>query len=81
MNELATLLHKRLEIIGDHTFRDREPAAHLDALKEVSEGIMVLHTKLRDAGQLTPRLEHFLANCSYDKALALLQETGAIAPK
>lgn len=74
MDELAQLLRKRLEVISDHAFRDRDPDAHLNALKEVSESIVALHATLRDDGQLTPRLEHFLANCSFDKALALIEE-------
>jgi len=74
MDELATLLRQRVDIIGDHAFRDRDPDGHLDALKDISENIMALHSRLRDAGQLKPRLEHFLANCSYDKALAFIEE-------
>ena len=80
MEELARLLRKRLEVINDHAFRDSDPDAHLDALKKVSERIMSLHVDLRDAGKLRPRLEHFLANCSYDKALAFLEETETSTP-
>jgi plasmid stabilization system protein ParE len=74
MDELTQLLRKRLEMIADHSFRDRDPDAHLDALKDVSEKVMALHLQMRDGGQLRPRLEHFLANCSYDKALAWIEE-------
>ncbi|MGK0189956.1 MAG: hypothetical protein ACI9R3_005775 [Verrucomicrobiales bacterium] len=74
MEELAQLLRQRLAVIGDHAFRDRDPDAHLDALKQASESIMSLHATLRDDGQLTPRLEHFLSNCSFDKALELIEE-------
>ena len=51
---------------------DRDPAAHLDKLKSVSESIFAHHARLK--GQIPPRLEHFLSGCSYDKALAFLQE-------
>ena len=74
MEELAELLRQRLTVISDHAFRDRDPEGHLDALKTVSETIMAKHAAMRDAGQLTPRLEHFLSNCSFDKALQLIDE-------
>ena len=38
---------------------------------------MAKHVVMRDAGQLTPRLEHFLSNCSFDKALQLIDEKRA----
>ena len=65
--ELQTLLKKRLGIISDHAFRDRNPAAHLDSLKQVSEGIdgyFSAHKAECDA-----RLKHYLSNHSYQKAL------------
>jgi hypothetical protein len=75
MEELAHLLRKRLEIIADLGFRNRDPAAHLEALKEVSQNLMSLHVKMRDSGHLTPRLEHFLAKCSFDKALDFIEQS------
>jgi hypothetical protein len=39
ISELTDLLRQRVAIIADHTWRDRDPAGHLDALKEVSEKI------------------------------------------
>jgi len=70
--ELIALLERRLAVIGNHTLRDADPDAHLTQLKEVSEAIMARHTAL--GARLSPRLEHFLGNCSYDKALAWLRE-------
>ena len=35
-DDLAALLRRRKETIADHAFRDRDPAAHLEALKAVS---------------------------------------------
>ncbi len=64
---LADLLRKRREVIADHELRDRDAAAHLQALRQVSEEIMALEAEL--APELPPRLAHFLQNCSYDKAL------------
>ena len=65
---LAELLRKRLRIIVDHAWRDRDPAAHLEALKEVSLAITDW-TQTHRTG-LDARLRHYLANSSYDKALA-----------
>ena len=72
--DLAQLLRRRLETIADHDFRDRDPAAHLDALKSVSEEILAWHQARR--GTLHPRLEHFLGGCSFDKALRFLESDG-----
>jgi len=66
-HELAALLQRRLEVIADHTWRDRDPAAHLQALAEVS-GEISDWTKEHRA-ELDPQLRHFLANASYAKAL------------
>ncbi len=58
-------------MIADHEFRDRDPDAHLEKLKTVSEAIMAEHAKLKDV--LPFRLEHFLSQCSFDKALAFIR--------
>ena len=68
---MATLLRQRLEVIADTDFRDRDPEAHLEKLKTVSEAIFARHDALK--GRIHPRLEHFLAGCSYDKALAFIE--------
>lgn len=69
--ELAELLKKRRTVIADHSWRDREPDQHLEALKDVSEAIAAWHHRHR--GQLPGRLDHFLTSCSFDKALAFLE--------
>ena len=71
--ELADLLRRRLEVIADHDFRDRDSAAHLGALKSISLEIDAWHASRR--GTLPARLEHFLESRSFDKALRFL-ETG-----
>jgi hypothetical protein len=66
--ELVDLLKKREAVIADHAWRDRDPAAHLEALKQVSLEIdnwATLHSTDCDA-----RLRHYLSNASYAKALA-----------
>ncbi|MCH7226308.1 hypothetical protein [Haloferula sp. A504] len=75
MHDLADLLRRRLEIIADHAWRDRDAAAHLDALRQVSEDIAAWHDQHR--GTLPARLEHFLTGCSYDKALAFVEAAAA----
>lgn len=72
--DLAALLRQRKATIADHAFRDRDPAAHLEALKSVSEEITTWHVARR--GTLPPRLEHFLGGCSFDKALQFLESDG-----
>ncbi|MEZ5387099.1 MAG: hypothetical protein R3F13_16445 [Prosthecobacter sp.] len=68
--QLRGLLQRRLDLIADHGFRDRDSAAHLEALKSVSEEIMAEHQRLR--GNLPPRLNHFLTQASFSKALDYL---------
>ena len=65
--ELQTLLKNRLNIIADHTFRDRDPEAHLEALKAVSQEIDSYAETHRS--ELDARLRHYLSNSSYQKAL------------
>ena len=73
LQNLATLLRRRLEVIADHTWRDRDADAHLEALKTVSEEIAQSHAQLQ--GELPLRLEHFMSGCSYDKALEFIEST------
>ena len=70
-SELAALLRRRLEVIADHAWRDRDPEAHLAALAEVSGAIDRWHRE--HAAQLPPRLRHFLEGASYEKALAWIE--------
>lgn len=69
---LRNLLAKRLSVIADHAFRDRDPAAHLLELKAVSEAIDAFREEHQTA--LDPRLRHYLTNASYQKALAWIEE-------
>jgi hypothetical protein len=73
--ELAAALKERRALIADETSR-RDPEQHLARLQAVSEKIGALQGQLPQP--LDPQLAHFLARCSYDKALAFLErETGA----
>ena len=71
---LLALLEKRRAVIADHAWRDRDAATHLAALQEVSETLMAEHQRLR--AQLPPRLQHYLTQCSYDKAAAWIESGG-----
>jgi len=66
LKDLVGLLEERLRVIGDREFRERDPEAQLARLQEVSEAIMAFHAAHR-AG-VPPRLNHFLENCSFEKA-------------
>ena len=69
--DLARLLENRIAIIADHAFRDRDPEAHLEALKNVSEAIVEWHQAHR--GEIDGNLDHFLTGASYQKALLYLE--------
>jgi hypothetical protein len=73
-NTLHQLLQKRLAVIADHAFRDRDPAAHLEVLKQVSEDLMAEHQSLKPI--LPSRLNHFLTQSSLTKALDFLEGRG-----
>lgn len=69
---LHTLLRERLAVIADHGFRDRDPAAHLAELQRVSEALVAEHARLK--AQLPARLNHFLSQSSFSKALDFLED-------
>jgi hypothetical protein len=70
-SDLIQLLRHRVAIIGDHAWRDRDSVGHLEALKEVSEGIAAW--VLAHRSSVDPQLRHYLANSSFQKALAHLE--------
>ena len=74
---LAELLEKRLGIIADRAFRERDAEGHLAALREVSEALDVAYRTLKP--QLPARLRHFMEQASYGKALDYLQQESANA--
>jgi hypothetical protein len=67
---LAAALRERLALIADEASR-RDPDRHLAMLQSVSERIAAFEKQL--PLPLDPQLAHFLARCSYDKALAFLE--------
>lgn len=72
--DLANALRQRLEVITDRDLYRRDPAAHLERLKAASERIAALHAQLPTGAD--PQLAHYLQRCSYDKALAFVDEMG-----
>jgi len=68
---LASALRERLAVIADREAYNRDSAAHLARLKEVSERIGILQSQLPDP--VDPQLAHYLQRCSYDKALAFIE--------
>ena len=71
ISELTALLRRRITIIADHAWRDRDAEGHLEALSAVSEEISAWALAHRTG--LDGRLRHYLANASYQKALAHLE--------
>lgn len=69
--ELTDLLHRRIAIIANHAWRDRDAAGHLAALQEVSEKISAW--TLAHRTEVDAQLRHYLGNASYQKALAHLE--------
>jgi hypothetical protein len=74
--QLAQALRDRKAVIADRDFYARDPSGHLARLQAVSHQITALTAELPKP--LDPQLAHFLERCSYEKALALLEE-GAVS--
>ena len=58
--DLADALEVRIAVIADHAFRDRDPEAHLEALKNASQVIATWHEAHRteiDGNLTTSSLE------------------------
>jgi hypothetical protein len=68
--ELASALRERLAIISDAASR-QDPERHLARLQAISQKINALAKDLPQP--VDPQLAHYLARCSYDKALAALE--------
>ena len=74
-DELIKLLRQRVSIIADHGWRDRDAAGHLEALKDVSEKLSAWTKTHRS--EVDSQLRHYLANSSFEKALAHLGSSSA----
>lgn len=68
---LHAAVKRRLDVVADHALRDRDPAAHLAALKEAASA---LDEQIRTLpANADPTLRHYLERQSYTKALAWLE--------
>lgn len=67
LQQLIEMLERRLAVIANADLRENDPESQLAQLQEVSEAIMAFHEDHRDS--IPIRLNHFLENCSFDKAL------------
>ena len=74
LKELTDLLRRRVAIIADHAWRDRDPGDHLAALQAVSEQISAWTAANRN--EVDAKLRHYLASSSFQKALAHLEGLG-----
>jgi hypothetical protein len=67
---LTAALRERRALIADETSR-ADPERHMQKLQRVSEKIVALSAALPTP--IDPQLAHYLARCSYDKALEALE--------
>ena len=72
---LRVAVQTRLDIVADHAFRDRDSAAHREALKSAAANLDALVATL--PSDTDPTLRHYLERQSYTKALAWLQDAVA----
>ena len=68
---LLTAVQARLDIVADHGFRDRDPQAHLAALKTAATTLDAEVANLPPSAD--PMLRHYLERQSYTKALDWLR--------
>lgn len=69
---LAAALRERRGLIADEVSRC-DPERHLERLAEISDKILALARLLPQP--VDPQLAHYLARCSYDKALEALESS------
>ena len=69
---LRDAVKARLDLVADHAFRDRDPSAHLAALKSAAHRLDAEIAGL--PGDADPTLRHYLERQSYTKALAWLDD-------
>jgi hypothetical protein len=77
IGQLAALLERRLDVIADTAWRDRDAAGQWAALREVSEALDAFRMAHGDV--LPKRLSHFLDQSSFGKALDWVKEYGNAA--
>lgn len=71
LTSLWRALRRRLDVVADHALRDRNPAEHLDALREAASQLATIQNSL--PADTDPQLVHYLERQSYQKALDWLE--------
>jgi len=69
--KLLSVVQARLDTVADHAFRDRDPQAHLAALKAIAATLDAEVANLPSSAD--PMLRHYLERQSYTKALDWLR--------
>ncbi len=69
---LLEAVAKRLDVVADHAWRDRDPDGHLEGLKAAARRLEGLVANLPE--DTDPVLRHFLERQSYTKARDWLVE-------
>ena len=69
--KLLSAVQARIDTVADHAFRDRDPQAHLAALKAIAATLDAEIAKLPSSAD--PMLRHYLERQSYTKALDWLK--------
>jgi hypothetical protein len=72
LSDLHAAVKERLDVVADHTLRDRDPSAHLQKLMDAAGHLDQLVSQLPVGTD--PMLRHYLERQSYVKALAWLDE-------
>lgn len=73
-DQLRSLLQRRLDIIADQDLRSRAPEEQLRALQAISHDLQSWHHQHRMI--LPARLNHFMTQASFSKALEYLEQPG-----
>jgi hypothetical protein len=71
LRELRDALQRRLDVVSDRAFYERDAAGHLAALQSASAQVDALAEGV--AGTADPMLRHYLERQSYVKALDFLK--------
>ena len=75
--QLAAALRERLAIVANEESR-RDAVKHMERLRQISHRLNKLESDLPQP--VDPRLKHYLARCSYNKALELLEGRASSGP-
>lgn len=75
---LRDAVKRRLGVVADAALRERDPAAHLEALKKAAASLDALVAAL--PADADPMIRHYLERQSYTKALDWLEAVISTAP-